>query len=85
MKRIISIKDEDIERYGEEYIDIERIEAVRIDRPLNSKTGYRINVTTHSSDKIRSFFFKTESKRDEAYTKVIEAWIGNDGEKINIE
>lgn len=85
MKRIISIKDEDIERYGEEYIDLERIEAVKIDRPLNSKTGYRINVTTHSSDKIRSFFFKTESKRDEVYKKVIDAWIGVDGEKISVE
>lgn len=85
MKRIISIKDEDIERYGEEYIDLERIEAIRIDRPLNSKTGYRINITTHSSDKVRSFFFKTESKRDEIYIKVIEAWTGKDGEKIRIE
>ncbi len=85
MKRIISIKDEDVDKYGEEYIDLDRIEAVRIDRPLNSKTGYRINITTHSSDKIREFFFHAEEKRDEVYKKIIEIWIGTDGKVFHIE
>ncbi len=85
MKRIISIKDEDTDRYGEEYIDLDRVEAVRIDRPLNSKTGYRINITTYSYDKVREFFFHTESKRDEIYMQILEAWLGNDGKKIHIE
>lgn len=85
MRKIISIKDEDTDRYGEEYIDLDRIEAIRVDRPLNSKTGYRINITTYSRDKVREFFFHTESKRDEVYKKLIDAWIGTDGKIIHIE
>lgn len=84
MKRIISIKDDDVARHGEEYIDLDRIESVRIDRPLNNKTGYRINITTHSSDKIREFFFENEEKRDEVYNEIIKVWAGSNGEIIHI-
>lgn len=80
MKRIISITDENIQRKGKEYIDLDRVEAIRIDRPLNSKNGYMIHITTYSSDKVREFYFENEEKRDEVFEKLVSIWKGNDGE-----
>ena len=69
MKKLISITDENKERKGQEFIDLDRVESVRIDRPLNSKNGYRINITTYSSDRVREYYFYTEEKRDEVLIK----------------
>lgn len=80
MKRIISITDENIQRKGKEYIDLDRVEAIRIDRPLNSKNGYMIHITTYSSDKVREFYFENKEKRDEVFEKLVSIWKGNDGE-----
>ncbi len=80
MKRIISITDENIQRKGKEYIDLDRVETIRIDRPLNSKSGYMIHITTYSSDKVREFYFENEKKRDEVFEKLVSIWKGNDGE-----
>ena len=80
MKRIISKTDENIQRKWKEYIDLDRDETIRIDRPLNSKSGYMIHITTYSSDKVREFYFENEKKRDEVFEKLVSIWKGNDGE-----
>lgn len=85
MRKLISITDENKERKGQEYINLDRVESVRIDRPLNSKNGYRINITTYSSDRVREYYFYSEEKRDEVYAKIVAAWKGEEGETIEIE
>jgi len=83
--RIIKIKDENPKRRGEEYINLDRVEAIRKDRPLNSSSKFHINLVTYTADKVREFQFDTEEKRDEIFDKIVEKWIGKDGEKIEVE
>lgn len=83
--RIIEIKDENPNRRGVEYINFDRIEAIRKDRPLNSSAKFHINIVTYSADKTREFQYRTEEKRDEIFEKLIKLWIGESGERITLE
>lgn len=82
--RIISIQDENPKRRGTEYINLDRVEAVRKDKPLNENAKYRISIVTFTADKIREYEYNTEEKRDEVYENIVDAWVGKNGEKINI-
>lgn len=83
--KIINIQDENPKRRGAEYINLDRIEAVRKDRPLNENAKYRISIVTYTSDKVREYEYNTEEKRDEIFDRIVSAWLGKDGEKIEIK
>ncbi|NLK63428.1 MAG: hypothetical protein GX287_08275 [Fusobacteria bacterium] len=77
--RIISIQDENPKRRGTEYINLDRVEAVRKDKPLNENAKYRISIVTFTADKIREYEYNTEEKRDEVYENIVDAWVGKNG------
>lgn len=83
--KIINIQDENPKRRGAEYINLDRIEAVRKDRPLNENAKYRISIVTYTADKVREYEYNTEEKRDEIFDRIVSAWLGKDGEKIEIK
>lgn len=68
--RIISIQDENPKRRGTEYINLDRVEAVRKDKPLNENAKYRISIVTFTADKIREYEYNTEEK-EMKYMKIL--------------